>query len=1169
LDCDTTCPYATIPASLRQTGRLSHWAVSLLRCFAAVALIPCNSQGQDVVPIDLGGFHDVVKHWNDKYGRDRNDNTFSASQYVQIADGIIAFQNPDGGWPKSFNPLLNVPESELRTLLGGSLNRSTFDNRSTYTHVEFLAKVFARTGDPRFRKSTERGIDFIFDEQRTTGGWRGADVDAVTFNDDVMVGVMRLLKRIRGSESHFDWLDDDRRSRALVALDRAIDVTLKCQIVVDGSKSAWCQQHSHETFEPVKARSYELPAICPVESSEVVRFLMELKNPSPEVVDAIECAVTWIHRVQIRGIRIDEIKIAPVRFEGHTTSRDRVVVADPSAPPIWTRYYEVGTDRPFFCNRDGTVVYSLAEVHHERRTGYGWYSSAPRKLIQRDYPKWKSERESKQDESSFSDQDLTRVRDGFNSRRDIYLAGYVDDPLYEIDAAIDACRDHLRRAHWIWYPESTASANLAIGRHRFRRTLLIHDADTVQHAYIAIAADNTGTISVNGNQAGHVAGFHHATAIDLSRHLVSGENTITIDAENLGDSPNPAGVIAALHVEFHSGDPTVVVTDAAWHVSADTSNRTPGAPVDDSEWKAANVVGPWGCAPWGNVAVSLDVRVNQYVFSRLSFALSALHLGMESERASTAVVEAARAVRTEHQSSGEFGLHWMGASFARVYFLFGPNGTREHRLTAEASDAILHLFADWARSHSRIAESDPESTWRIWGSENHSAQRDTTRWAAARIIADSKVGKHFRYADDSTVTEQLDAWRSFLKRYFRERVKRGMLVEISPSGYGSRTLQGWHNIFDFTDDAELKRLAKAALDLWWAEWAQEQLGGMRGGGKTRLYPGAWALSKSDRNRAMSWFYLGRGKPAHQHETLPIIATTTYRMPLVVMDIALDAAARGTYECRSRRLGRQSSHELPESLAQSPDPIYEVDPNDGGLIRYSYCTPDFIIGTLMHENRPKTYWTAISQQNRWHGVIFAGDQDSTLYPRCDTDRSTYNAHWSLQNKGTLITQKSRHADQAKAMRVCFSTDLERHTEGEWIFARAMSAFAAVKIVEGSWSWDDKRWLRCESEYTPVIIEVARSVDFGGNFQAFVQAVLDQSIDYRDGVLKYRGLNDSGDFTFDARGDSLPKWNDFPIDLSPDRAFESPFVNETWASGVVRIEKGKRKMTVDVNEPSDSN
>ncbi len=89
------------------------------------------------------------------------------------------------------------------------------------------------------------------------------------------------------------------------------------------------------------------------------------------------------------------------------------------------------------------------------------------------------------------------------------------------------------------------------------------------------------------------------------------------------------------------------------------------------------------------------------------------------------------------------------------------------------------------------------------------------------MISADQRSREYRYDDGSTASEQLAAWRAFLKRYFRERIKRGMLVEISPSGYGSRTLQGWHNIYDFTNDPELKLLAKAALDLWWAEWAQE------------------------------------------------------------------------------------------------------------------------------------------------------------------------------------------------------------------------------------------------------------------------------------------------------------------------------------------------------------
>jgi PelA/Pel-15E family pectate lyase len=75
----------------------------------------------------------------------------------------------------------------------------------------------------------------------------------------------------------------------------------------------------------------------------------------------------------------------------HAADFDRVVVDDPKAPPIWARFYELGTGRPLFCNRDGKAVYSLAEVDRERRTGYGWYTYDPAKVLEK-YPGWQKKR---------------------------------------------------------------------------------------------------------------------------------------------------------------------------------------------------------------------------------------------------------------------------------------------------------------------------------------------------------------------------------------------------------------------------------------------------------------------------------------------------------------------------------------------------------------------------------------------------------------------------------------------------------------------------------------------------------------------------------------------------------------------------------------------------------
>ena len=767
-----------------------------------------------------------------------------------------------------------------------------------------------------------------------------------------------------------------------------------------------------------------------------------------------------------------------------------------------------------------------------------------------------------------SDEELTAVRDGFGARRDTYLTEYLHEPFFHFEEGIEACRGKLGEAQWIWYPGEDATAKGHVGTRYFRRVFEIPPARSHERAFCAIAVDNSCNISVNGREAGWAGGFNRASVVDITEHIEPGTNVLAIAAHNGGDAPNPAGVLGLVHIEFEEGAPLLFVTDASWRASNTSVAGWEALDFKGGDWPHAEVLGPLGCTPWGEVAVRLDVRVSRYVFSRLTFALAALRLGTDTNRANAAVIEAVEQVRREQQSSGEFGLHWMGGVFHRIYGLFGPRGSMKGRLSSEAADAIRRLFADWARSESRLADADPELSWRLWGSENHSAQRDATRWAAARMVALDPRGETYRYDDGSTAAEQLTAWGTFLKRYFRERVKRGMLVEISPSGYGSRTLQGWHNIYDFTDDPELKYLVKSALDVWWADWAQEQLNGMRGGGKTRLYPGAYGLSGSDRNRAMSWFYLGRGKPAHKHETLPVIATTTYRLPLVVMDIALDPEGRGVYETRSRRLGRLAESGGPQKVSRDEHPVYDVDPEYGGLIRYTYCTPEFIVGCLMMERRPRDYWTKVSAQNRWHGVIFDGDLDSTIYPRCDTSRSTSNAHWAVQNKGTLIAQKLRGAVTTGAMRVCFSTDLERHEAGGWIFAEAEGAYAAVKIAQGGWAWVDKRWLRCEEEYAPVILEVVRKQEYGNSFDAFKAAILRQQIHLEDGVLRYRGLQeDAGQFTFYTESERLPELDGEPINLRPDYAFESPFLKEAWASGVVHIQKGGRNLLIDVREQRD--
>jgi PelA/Pel-15E family pectate lyase len=65
----------------------------------------------------------------------------------------------------------------------------------------------------------------------------------------------------------------------------------------------------------------------------------------------------------------------------------RKLVSAPGAGPMWSRYYQIGTDRPIFGDRDKTIHDDVNELSRERRNGYGWYRNAPVQVLA-EYQEW-------------------------------------------------------------------------------------------------------------------------------------------------------------------------------------------------------------------------------------------------------------------------------------------------------------------------------------------------------------------------------------------------------------------------------------------------------------------------------------------------------------------------------------------------------------------------------------------------------------------------------------------------------------------------------------------------------------------------------------------------------------------------------------------------------------
>jgi PelA/Pel-15E family pectate lyase len=267
-------------------------------------------------------------------------------------------------------------------------NDSTLDNSATRTQMRYLAMVYQATKIERFKDAFLKGLDYVLDAQYDNGGWPQRSNPSgyskyITFNDGTMIGVLDLLGEIAGKKPPYTFVDENRRRRAETAVPKGIECILKCQIVANGRKTAWCAQHDEKTFVPRKARSYELASISGAESVGIVRFLMSIDKPGPEIIEAVQGAVAWFDQAGLKGIRLIR-KQDPSKPEGF----DKVVVEDASAPPIWARFYDIETNKPIFCSRDGIPKATLAEISHERRNGYSWLGYYAKDLLAKDYPAW-------------------------------------------------------------------------------------------------------------------------------------------------------------------------------------------------------------------------------------------------------------------------------------------------------------------------------------------------------------------------------------------------------------------------------------------------------------------------------------------------------------------------------------------------------------------------------------------------------------------------------------------------------------------------------------------------------------------------------------------------------------------------------------------------------------
>lgn len=594
--------------------------------------------------------------------------------------------------------------------------------------------------------------------------------------------------------------------------------------------------------------------------------------------------------------------------------------------------------------------------------------------------------------------------------------------------------------------------------------------------------------------------------------------------------------------------------------------------------------------------------------------LQAAYARTLKESAKVAKVADASAMTPE--IGGAERLKWQMRTWIRLHYLFGDRSAfYPGRMSAENQALIKDMF--WcflsaphnqfdivdAQTGTHLRRSDRRYASAIHGSENHDIMRLSNILMAAQALKDLPAYRDRKLPNGESLQERYDRWHTFYKHRWDAMARHGLLAEAF-SGYGKYTLPEMVNMFDFAEDPVLKKKTEMLLHMIWTEWAVGQLGGLRGGGRNRVYqkgikegdPGAGG--RADLWRSMSLFFFDCGPWGTQWHPDPIrgmsrvMASTTYRAPELIREIAQDRAGKGEYAYQAKRPGRQA----PIPAAEVPvdwGPWYNFDPVDTRLLAYDYCTPDYVMGCLVLDPRlpmvsSRTYldgsdldqgYPALTAQNLFTSIVFATGPDARVVPQClpdsDSNQKTYLQYQSVQHRNVMIIQRHPKSKNSLLLRVGFAKGLkERLIEKDgWLMLREGDAFLAVRGFSSedgrsacATTWKDDIWLHLDDHDAPAVFVMARTAQFK-DIDAFATYVLSGTSELDGRRFSFNIKDVAGDplsLALCLDSGDLPLINSQPVDFLPENVFDSPFFQSKAGSGVVTIQKGGRRMILDFSK-----
>jgi hypothetical protein len=528
---------------------------------------------------------------------------------------------------------------------------------------------------------------------------------------------------------------------------------------------------------------------------------------------------------------------------------------------------------------------------------------------------------------------------------------------------------------------------------------------------------------------------------------------------------------------------------------------------------------------------------------------------------------------------GEGAGYWCLPLLMRAYYLFSPGSTFEGgryagRIPAQFSQKLAGFFGSYlrkgagkgygdcsenleprCRAEYSIDRHDYPPFKYISQSDNHTVLQASTILLSTQMLKDGSPEYAALYEE----------WRDWWSQFLDALARRGFWETASPT-YVERHLAPIYNLYDFCEDELIRKKAEMLIDWYWAEIAQEMLYGVRGGAKMRVYDAVEGDrgSMSARNDAMYgvyYLYFGDSDFA-QSPAMPnaemysaIFATSSYRLPNVLLELGANPEARGSFEVKQRRKGS----------------CFVWDSHNGGdrpynSRRYAYVTPDYVLGSFQSDADKQFMPLAGQTPHMQHGLVFATSPEARIV--WGERGAISSGHINVfQHKNAVILSLAGQPQLRMNYGFPEHGVLDHvEEEGQWIFVREGKAYAAIRRF-----------------HEVMIIEAARRIDYGGDFSRFKLAIgqTDLSLSAADidsGFIRY--ITTGGDEMYfpltETEGScryscvcvpsdaKLPRVNGRVVDWKDYALFDGPYVQSEWDGGYIEVSFNEEWLTLDFRD-----